>query len=66
MIKQDYYKVSKVIESCDSNDHLKAADRLIDFFIKKWRDDSEVNLYAAKLGSLFRLKYKSYGESFQK
>jgi len=66
MIKQEYYKVSKVIQSCDTLDHLKVTDKLIDLFIKKWKNDPDINLYAAKLGSLFRLKYKSYGQGIQK
>jgi len=66
MIKQDYYKVSKVIESCDTLDHLKSTDRVIDLFIRKWQNDPEVDIYAAKLGSLFRLKHKIYGQGIQK
>ena len=58
MIEKDYNKVVSVIQSCLTEQHLIASDRLINIFIDKWKDDPNAVVYAAKLGSIYRTKRK--------
>ena len=40
LMRYDYYKVKRVIKSCQCEEHLDVVNRLITLFYKKWNNNN--------------------------